>query len=630
MKTTHLKEKLKALPDEPGVYLMKDNSGNIIYIGKAKNLRNRLMTYFTGTKDERALMPFLTEEIADIETVVGGNEKEAFILENELIKRHKPRFNIKLKEGGTFVYLRLDIDQTYPRLEVTRQVKKDGARYFGPYPAARALRDTLRVINRYFKLRTCSDHDPARHRRPCLLCKISTFPESSVYDIPSKEYRRHVRDAVRFLQGEKPELLDSLRQRMEDASRHLNFEEAARLRDQIEAIKRTLEPQSVIFDTDMDADVLGFFRMNNVCAVYLVFVRHGRVIGGRALSFEAAQQFTGKDRLASFLNLYYSREHFVPDEIWVPFDIEDQNALEEILSGKKDAKVRIIVPKAKDKKALLLTSQRNARLSLYQSRKGDRQTLATLINLQKQLGLEHIPRYMECFDVSHFKGDAIVAAKAAMRDGKPDKTLYRRYKIKSVTIGDDYTAMREAVSRRLTHGMDENDLPDLIALDGGKGQLGAARQAMSRLNISGIDMIALAKDRRKKRKDAVEYIYLPGKKEAVVLQQSSAEQLMLMQLRDEAHRFALRYQQKLLQETTIASHLDHIPGIGKKRRISLLRRFGSVKRIAAASADDLAQTEGIGQRTARKILFFLKEEDESSAPPTESFMPASRENNQRF
>ena len=230
------------MPAEPGVYLMRDMAGNIIYIGKAKNLRSRLMTYFSGTRDERALMPFLIQEIADVETVVSGNEKEALILENELIKRHKPRFNIKLKEGGTFVYLRLDMSKTYPRLEITRRVRKDGARYFGPYPAARALRETLRTMNRYFKLRTCSDHDSALHKRPCLLCQISTFPEPSAYEIPSEKYHHHVEDAVSFLQGNKPELLDSLRQRMEKASSDLNFEEAASLRDQIGAIERTLEP----------------------------------------------------------------------------------------------------------------------------------------------------------------------------------------------------------------------------------------------------------------------------------------------------------------------------------------------------------------------------------------------------
>jgi len=629
MKKTRLKEKIKISPDAPGIYLMRDKAGNIIYVGKAKNLRNRLKTYFAGTKDERALMPFLTQEIADVETVVAENEKEALILENELIKRHKPRYNIKLKEGGTFVYLRLDLDRIYPRLEVTRRVKKDGARYFGPYPAARALRETLRIMNRYFKLRTCSDHDPARHKRPCLLCQISTFPASSVYDIPAEDYHRHVEDAVSFLQGKNLELMNSLRQRMEKASGDLNFEEAARLRNQIEAVKQTLEPQTVIFETDTDADVLGCFRRRNSLVVYLIFLRHGRVIGGRALSFEAAEEFSEKDRLASFLNQYYSREHFIPDEIWLPFAIDDQNALEEVLSERKDATVRIVVPRTKGKRTLLRTSQRNARLSLHQSRKGEGQTLVALMNLKKQLGLKHMPRYMECFDVSHFKGDAIVAAKAAMKDGKPDKARYRRFKIQSVTVGDDYAAIHEAVLRRLRHGVDENDLPDLIVLDGGKGQLEAARRAMSRLNIAGIDMLALAKDRYKRHKDAVEYIYLPGKKKAVVLEQSSAEQLLLMRLRDEAHRFAVTYQQKLLLKTTIASRLDRIPGIGEKRRRSLLRRFGSVKRIEAASVDDLAQTEGIGQQTAHKILFFLKEEKKSSKSRV-SFAAMIREHNQRI
>ena len=242
MNTKHLKEKLKTLPAEPGVYLMRDKAGKIIYIGKAKNLHKRLMTYFSGPGDQRALMPFLTQEVADIETMVGRNETEALILENKLIKQYKPKFNIKLKEGGTFVYLRLDPSETYPRLEVTRQIKKDGARYFGPYPVAQALRQTLRIMNRYFKLRTCSDHDPVRHKRPCLLCQISTFPEPSVYDIPLGKYHRHVEDAISFLQGNKPKLLDSLRQRMKKASRDLDFEEAARLRDQIGAIQQTLEP----------------------------------------------------------------------------------------------------------------------------------------------------------------------------------------------------------------------------------------------------------------------------------------------------------------------------------------------------------------------------------------------------
>ncbi|MEJ2656838.1 MAG: helix-hairpin-helix domain-containing protein, partial [Desulfobacterales bacterium] len=299
-------------------------------------------------------------------------------------------------------------------------------------------------------------------------------------------------------------------------------------------------------------------------------------------------------------------EHFVPDEIWLPFNIADRKILEEVLSERKNTRVRIVAPKAKDKKALLLMSKRNARQSLYPLQKSDQQTLPILIHLQKQLGLEHIPRRMECFDVSHFKGKAIVAAKAAMKDGKPDKKHYRRFRIRSITIGDDYAAMHEAVLRRLQHGIKENDLPDLIVLDGGKGQLGAARQAMAELNIAGIDLIALAKDRDKKHNYGVEYIYLPGKKNAVVLKQSSAEQLMLMQLRDEAHRFAITYHQKLRQRATVASHLDYIPGIGNKRRRSLLRRFGSVKRIAAASIDDIARTEGIGPKTARKIFFHLK------------------------
>ena len=605
--------KLGTLPREPGVYLFRDARGRVIYIGKARNLFERVRTYFRENTEAGALGGPLRQEIRDLETIVVGSEKEAFILENEMIQRHRPRFNIRLREGGNFVYLRLDINQDYPRLEVTRWVRDDGARYFGPYPAASALRKTLRVVNRYFQLRTCSDHDPSIHRRFCLLCQISRFPEPSVYDIPRKQYRRHVENAVRFLEGRTTGLIRDLRRRMDAASRDRNFEEAARLRDQIHAIERTMEPQKIISDDRLDRDAFGIYRQNGRTGIYILYVRQGRVIGGQGFEPETPAA-PDREVLASAVNMYYSRGHLIPDEVLLPFHVEGRQELAGLLSEKSGRPVRLRVPRKNPGRALVERSQRNAGAVLADQRQGAGRPTRALELLRKRLDLDHIPRVIECFDVSHLQGGVIVAAKTAMTDARLDKSRYRRFRIRSVDKGDDFSAMYEAVSRQVQHGLRADALPDLIVVDGGRPQLSAAQAA---LQAEGVDLTAVAlakKQRRQGQEKTPERIFLPGQTRPLVPAPDAPELLLLARLRDEAHRFAITYQKKTRRRQGMRSSLDAIPGIGKTRKKALFRRFGSIRQIAAASVEDLAVTEGIGPKMARQIKASLNADPGAQHP----------------
>jgi excinuclease ABC subunit C len=599
------------LPEEPGVYLMRDRAGQVIYVGKATDLRRRVRSYFVAAHDDRAFMPFLEREVATVEAIVVRNEKEALLLENELIKRHQPRFNIRLREGGQFVYLRLDDREQYPSLQVVRGVKDDGARYFGPYPAARALRETLRVVNRHFQLRTCTDHDPRSHARPCLLCQISRFPEPSVYDIAPGDYRSRVQDAVRFLEGRQPALVRSLRRQMEGAARALRFEEAARLRDQLTAVERTLQPQLVTTaakTTAKEQDAAGFSRDGDRLAVYLLYIRHGRIIGGQLFRLAPAGLPT-RDAVASFVALYYAQEHLVPDELLLPLEIEGADALAAVLSDRKGAPVRVVVPTRGHRRELVTLSNRNAEQALRV--KETTTAVDRLRSLQQLLHLTRTPRRIDCFDVSHLGGEAIVASKVTMVDGELDKDLYRRFRIKTVEAADDYAAMREVVLRSLRREVGEG-LPDLIVVDGGRAQLAAAQQAAAEAGLHDLDLVALAKERDVgepgplgRRRRVPERVFVPGREAPVMLSSDLPELLLLVRLRDEAHRFAITYQRLLRHRRRLRSELDGIPGVGEERRRALLRRFGSVARIAGASPEELGAVEGIGPTIAARVYAFF-------------------------
>jgi excinuclease ABC subunit C len=593
-----LEAKLDTLPTEPGVYLMKDRQGEIIYVGKAVNLRNRVRSYFTRTGDTRAFVSLLDRFLGDIETVLVHNEKEALLLENELIKKHKPRFNVLLKDDKQYISLRLDRTQTYPRLEVVRRYQKDGARYFGPYSSASSIRETLRIINRFFHLRTCTDHVLANRKRPCLLHQIGRCPAPCVYPVPEHEYRKSVDEVILFLEGKAGELVDGLRARMKQASGELKFEEAARIRDQLLAIERSLERQKVATTDFKDQDVFAAHREGDRLLVYVLYVRQGRLNGGMAFPL-GSQEFPDEELLPSFVNLYYDQGNFVPEEVLLPLDIEEREGLEALLTERKGDKVRVMVPKRGEKRDLVEMAQKNAEQAVLERRRTKDETEVVLRRLQERLHLRNLPRRIECFDISHFQGASIVASQVAATDGEIDKSRYRRYRIKTLEKQDDFASMHEVITRRLKRGQEEADMPDLLVIDGGKGQLASALAAAKDLGVEGVDIISLAKsrdlevhDRDEESARSPERVFIPNRKDPIVLRQNSAELYLLARLRDEAHRFAITFQQKSMRKNNFHSVLEDIPGVGDTRKKLLLRHFGSLKRVREADIEALAEVLG--------------------------------------
>jgi len=602
-----LEEKLERLPAAPGVYLMKDSRGEVIYVGKAVNLRSRVRSYFGRSSDTRAFIPFLESWLADLDTVVVTNEKEALLLENELIKRYQPRFNVLLKDDKNFICLRLDPAAEWPRLEVVRRFKRDGAMYFGPYASASSIRETLRIINRYFQLRTCSDHVLHHRRRPCLLHQIGRCPAPCVYDVSRTEYAESVREVALFLEGKGGELIDALRTRMKGAAQELRFEQAARLRDQLYAIERSLERQKIATTETIDQDVFGSHREADRLVVYVLYVRQGRLNGGQSFPF-TGQEFPDEELLGSFVNLYYGEDNVLPDEVLLPLRPEGGlEPLAELLTEKRGRRVRVLVPQRGEKLRLVEMSAANARQAFLDQRRSRDELEAVLERLRERLHLSRVPRRMECFDISHFQGATIVASQVAMTEGELDRSRYRRFRIKSVHAQDDFASMYEVVSRRLRRGREATDLPDLLIIDGGKGQLASARAAMKDLGVS-IDVVGLAKSREIDSDDRAavsarspERVFIPEKKDPIVLPQNSPELFLLMRIRDEAHRFAITYQQKLMRRRNFRSVLEDIPGVGEGRKKALLRAFGSLKRIREASIEELAAEAGLGTTLAERI-----------------------------
>ncbi len=636
--TPALEEKIANLPASPGVYLMKDDAGRVIYVGKAVNLKSRVRSYFSASSsDNRAFVAVLDHWLADLETMVVSSEKEALLLENELIKKHRPRFNVQLRDDKTFLCLRLDLSHPYPRLETVRAVKsaprvtsatvgdrgtpkrrestpnKD-VRYFGPYASASSIRETLRVVNKYFQLRTCTDYVLEKRRRPCLLYQIGRCPAPCVHPIPSEDYRQNVDAVVMFLEGRSGPLLQSLGGRMKEASGKLAYEEAARLRDQIIALQRSLERQKVATTDAIDQDVFGFHREAERLVVYALWVRGGRINGGQAFHF-SGQQFPDDELLMSFVNLYYDEENFIPSEVLLPVAPPEPaglDALGDLLGDRKGTRVKVYVPQRGEKVALVGMATQNAERASSERKRTREEMDSVLERLKDRLHLKKFPRRIEAFDISHFQGTALVASQVAALDGEPDRARYRRFHVKTVAGNDDFASMYEVLSRRLRRGVTENDLPDLLVIDGGKGQLMAAQAAMKDVGMEPIDLVALAKsrdlevpDRDVESQRSPERVFLLDRKEPIVLPQNSLELFVLTRLRDEAHRFAITFQRKIARRRGLESELEEIPGVGAGRRKVLLKHFGSVKGVRGATIEQLAEVEGLGPAVAERIHAFL-------------------------
>ncbi|MEZ4448705.1 MAG: excinuclease ABC subunit UvrC [Nannocystaceae bacterium] len=506
---------VERLPDAPGVYLMRDRKGELVYVGKAHRLRARVRQYFSG-HDTRTFVPLLGDLLGDIETVVTANDKEALLLENTLIKEHRPRFNVKLRDDKQYLVLRLDPHARWPRLELVRRVKNDDAHYFGPYHSANSVRHALRVVNRHFKLRTCSDFVLDHRKRPCLQYQIGRCPAPCVYEVDAAAYARQVGDVALFLKGRQKELVAVLRARMEAAAAELDFEVAARLRDQIESIETSLESQRVVSDDGRDQDVIGLHREGGQVEFVVLHVRQGKLLGSRGHS-QRGMELPDAEVLHSFLAAYYDDAPMIPDEILLPAALADDDSAPLVawLREQSGRKVTLHVPERGDRRRLVELAQRNAASNFVSRRNRQEDAEEALVQLQGRFGLSRLPRVIECYDISHIQGSDTVASMVVFVDGAPAKERYRSFTIKGMSEGlaqghrqnDDFASMEEALGRRLRRGLeaagdDESPwaLPDLMVIDGGKGQLGRVLVAMQDLGIEvgagGVDVVALAKERR--------------------------------------------------------------------------------------------------------------------------------------
>jgi excinuclease ABC subunit C len=613
------------IPATPGVYLMKDRAGRVVYVGKAVNLRSRVRQYFRPGDDARYFVAagLLGRVLADIETVVVDTEREALLLENHLIKKHQPRFNVKLRDDKQYLVLRIDPSTRFPRVEVVRNIRDDSARYFGPFHSASSCRETLRTVNRHFQLRTCTDHVLNNRTRPCLQYQIKRCPGPCVYPIDEEEYRQQVDEVMLFLRGKKDELISRLSDRMQERAGEERFEAAAQLRDSIRAVERTLSSQRVVQEDFVDQDVFGLWREGDVADAVVLFVRAGKLVGRRSFR-ERDQEFSDGEVMANIVQQYYASGTFVPDEVLVPVVMEakEQAVIADWLSATRGKKVRIATPQRGPRRKLVELANKNAAaVSASESRSGDAD--AALQKLQERLHLSRFPARVECYDIAHVQGTETVGARVVFQGGTPDRAHYRKFKVRSAT-NDDFAAMYEVLTRRLKRALGHNGagddsswaLPDLLVVDGGKGQLGSALAALADLGIpvggeGGTDVIALAKERRDQGRP--ERVFLPNVKDAIALRPNSSELFVLARLRDEAHRFANTFHRARRKRSAIRSALGDIPGIGAARQKALLRHFGSVKAVREASLEELCRAEGMTRPAAEAIRRHF---DDEGLPPS--------------
>lgn len=579
---------LSHYPTEPGCYLMKDHSGLVLYVGKANNLRVRLRQYW-GDVDTREMIPYLLEQVHTIDTIVVGSEKEALLLEDTLIKRHLPKYNVLLKDDRAYIGLKITKDHDWPRLELVRfrGVPKEQGTTFGPYPHAHAARETLELLRRLFPLRQCSDEELARRTRPCLLYQIKRCVAPCVGLCSKQEYQELVDGVEELLRGRDEQVVELLRE-IEAASAALEYERAAQLLKTLRQVETTIESQRVVADRPLSCDAIGIYREGPEVMITVLIFRDGRLIGSERDSLSNVGE-QDKDLLRRFLMHRYQTGAQLPKEILIPVDLEERSLLEELLS------THIHAPTRGSKRQLVQMAEDNSRAAWTQTR--DRRSLREqqLLELQEQCQLNNYPQRIECIDTSHLQGSDAVAVVIAFLDGEKDTRRYRTYKLRETAAGDDYGALREVLMRR--YGKHREDLPDLLILDGGKGQLSTAKQVFQELNIITVDLVALAKEAgRHDRGITAEQLYLREQAEPIRFDTHSHLLFLLQQIRDEAHRFALTFHRKRRTKTRLHSALDDIPGIGPVKKRRLLRHFGSVKRIREASEAELLAVQGITQR----------------------------------
>jgi excinuclease ABC subunit C len=592
-------------PTTSGVYIMYDHQEVVIYVGKAKNLKARLRQYFAKTPDSRPFVLSLPHILSTIQTISTHNEKEALILERTLILRYSPRYNIAIKFGSGHLYLKLDQQKSWPKFYVTRQRRKDGSRYFGPYLSGSDLRAMTQVIERAFQIRTCDDRDFRNRSRPCMQFQIKRCSGPCVLPVDRDVYLQEVESACQFLLGRHPELLKELKQKMFEASKRLEFERAARFRDQIQSIERSLQPQEVAGFSG-DHDVIGLYRSDDHAQLVVMEVRGGVLLRSRPFLLED-QGADNVQLLVTFLHLYYAEGTPVPKELLIPIEVQDFTSLHERLVELRGGAVHIKYPQRGRLVRLLAMAQQNAEQSFFQAQRATKAREETLVHLKKLLKLTQIPRRIECFDISIFQGEAPMASNVVFENALPRKQKYRVQSIKSVEGTDDFAMMREAITRRFQNIQDADELPHLLVVDGGKGQLGVALAVLADLGLNYIDVVGLAKSRfQGEGQDgsltySSERIFVPGIKSAIALRPGTGSYRLLTQLRDEAHRVAITAHRRKRSRQRLSSPLDEVVGVGPKRRKALLKSFGSLRGIYEATVEELVLVSGISPTVAQAI-----------------------------
>jgi excinuclease ABC subunit C len=596
------------LPTDPGVYLFRDGDGTVLYVGKANSLRSRVRSYLRDDERRGVRLSELVRRTRDVETIVVGSEAEALILESNLIKEHQPRFNIQLRDDKRYPYIKVTVQEPFPRVLVTRRVRKDGARYFGPFTSVGPLRKALEVVKRLYTVRSCR-YDLPREAppRPCLDYHIGRCRAPCVGLQSRGEYRAMMEEILRILDGDVAALRKEAEAAMESAARELRFEEAARQRDVIEGLESLAREQRVQAVKGGDRDLLGIARDGERAAGVVLRVRRGALLGRDTLRMSGISDQDDGELLAALATRYYlgrGREVAaeLPREILLPGEFQDREVLEEILSERAGRRVRLLVPARGEKRRLVELASSNARHVLEEDvgagvAAGDPAD-RVLYELQERLGLKVVPRLIVCFDISHTQGAEVVASAVAFENGEPRKALYRHMRIRGEWGNDDYRSMAEAVERYVGRRLeDEEPLPELIVVDGGKGQLSTVVPVLEELNAGEVAVAALAK------RD--EEVFLPGRKEPIRLSRRDPALRLLQRLRNEAHRFAVAYNRKLRGKRTVRSQLGEIPGIGPSRQRSLLTRFGSVKAIREAGRDEVARVPGFSRVLAGRVLDYL-------------------------
>ncbi|HEY3366521.1 MAG TPA: excinuclease ABC subunit UvrC [Symbiobacteriaceae bacterium] len=640
-----LEAQLKLLPDQPGCYVYRDADGRIIYVGKARNLKNRVRQYFQSSRNLTAKVLSMVGQIASVEHIVTDSEVEALILESNLIKKHKPKYNIRLRDDKHYPYLRLTMGDQWPRLLVSRSMRKDGSRYFGPFTSTQPMWDTMKLARRLFPLRTCND--PAKHPRACLQLHIGRCLGPCLPDFDKQEeYAQACKDLADFLEGRSDEVLRRLKARMEEAAENLEFERAAEVRDQLLAVQKVREKQKMVTHEMIDLDAIAYVRSRDEACVQVFFVRRGELIGRDQFIMTGAEELSGAEILSAFVEQHYNQTAFVPKEILVPEEMPDAAVLEEWLTQKRGNKVTLKRPVRGEKRELVEMVAKNAEEGMTERSKHREHELAAtegaMAELQAGLGLAELPYRIECFDISHTQGAEVVASMVVFEGGKPATDEYRRFKMK-VDQNNDFENMKEAVTRRFKRGLLEREqlpapdalgepsesdalgellvaeagapygpktdgpktdgpktdgpkfahFPDLLIIDGGKGQLAYAREAMRGLGVDWIPTFGLAKEE--------ELLCQEGREDWIRLPRGSQGLFLLQRVRDEAHRFAITYHRKLHRKAATHSRLDDVPGIGPKRKKALLKEFGSLKRIREATVEQLAEVAGMSREMAERV-----------------------------